>query len=140
MEKLWPILMVIAANTVYNICAKQTPDGVDPFFSLVVTYGVAMLASLALFLVASPDKNVAHAFQKLDWTSYVFGLSIVGLEFGYLHIYRAGWQVSTASLVANISLAVVLLVVGLLAYHESLTIKQAVGIVVCGVGLMLITA
>ncbi len=68
----------------------------------------------------------------------MLGAAIVGLEFGYICIYRAGWKMSVASLVANISLACVLLVVGLLLYREALTLKQAIGMGLCAVGMILI--
>ena len=28
---LWPMLMVVGANTVYNICAKSTPEKLNSF-------------------------------------------------------------------------------------------------------------
>ena len=138
MSKLWPILVVVIANTFYNICAMQTPDDADPFFSLVITYGVAMVISFLLFLFSSGDRSIVHAFRRLDWTSWVFGLCIVALEFGYINIYRAGWQVNVASLIANISLAVILLFVGVLLYRESISVKQLIGVGVCALGLILI--
>ncbi|MDO4810360.1 MAG: EamA family transporter [Eubacteriales bacterium] len=138
MQTLWPILVVIAANTVYNICAKQTPEGLNAFASLSVTYFVAMVISLGLFFVTATDKNIGHELTKISWTSFLFGLSVIGLEFGYLNIYRVGWKVSVASLVANIALAVILLLVGLLLYRETISLRQVIGMAVCVVGLVLI--
>jgi uncharacterized membrane protein len=66
------------------------------------------------------------------------GIAIVGLEFGYICIYRAGWKIGVASLVANISLACVLLLVGLFVYKEVITLKQLLGMGICAIGLMLI--
>ena len=136
---MWPIIIVVVGNVFYHICAKQTPQDVDPFFSLVITYGVAMLSALLLFFLTAHDKSIPHAFSRINWVSYVFGICVVALEFGSLNMYRVGWQVSTASLVANISLAVILLVVGLILYHESLSLRQVVGFVVCAAGLVLIS-
>ena len=65
-------------------------------------------------------------------------LAIVGLEVGYVFVYRAGWAVSTASVVANIGLALMLLAVGYFLYRENVSINQIVGIVVCMFGLVLI--
>lgn len=138
MQTLWPIMVVVAANTFYHICAKQTPEGLNAFASLGITYFVAMIASFVLFFVTATDKNIGHELAKMNWTSLVFGISIVGLEFGYLNIYRVGWKVSAASLVANIALAVVLLVIGLLVYKEAISLRQIIGMVVCVGGLILI--
>ena len=38
---LWPMLMVVGANTVYNICAKSVPDKLNSFAALTINYLVA---------------------------------------------------------------------------------------------------
>ena len=52
---LWPVLVVIGANTFYNIAAKSTPQNVNSFASLVVTYLVAALLAMVLFFITSPN-------------------------------------------------------------------------------------
>ena len=32
---IWPVLLVVGANTFYHICSKSTPDNVQPFATLV---------------------------------------------------------------------------------------------------------
>lgn len=64
------------------------------------------------------------------------GLAIVGLEFGYINLYRAGWNISTGSLVANVSLAIILIFVGVLLYHEQITRNQMIGIGLCLLGIL----
>ena len=76
--------------------------------------------------------------SKTNWSALALGIAIVGLEFGYICIYRAGWKIGVASLVANISLACVLLLVGLFVYKEVITLKQLLGMGICAIGLMLI--
>lgn len=50
---LWPMLMVVGANTVYNICAKSTPEKLNSFAALTINYGVAAALSLLLFFVTT---------------------------------------------------------------------------------------
>lgn len=134
---IWPILLIIASNVCYNVAAKSTPGGVNPFASLLVTYLVSALATGVLFAVSSAGKGgVLVQFRQVNWSSVVLGLSLVGLEFGYVMAYRAGWQVSMGSLVANISLAVILIFVGLLFYQEKITGFQVIGILLCLAGLI----
>lgn len=135
---IWPILMVILANTFYNICMKSMPSDVNPFGALMVTYFVAAIISGIIFLYSVGPSNVADGLSKINWTSIVLALAIVGLEVGYVFVYRAGWAVSTASVVANIGLALMLLVVGYFLYRENVSFNQIVGIVVCMFGLVLI--
>ena len=46
---IWPILIVVGANTFYHICAKSTPEGVNAFASLTITYLVGAAFSAAAF-------------------------------------------------------------------------------------------
>ena len=127
---LWPMLMVVGANTVYNICAKSTPEKLNSFAALTINYGVAAALSLLLFFVTTGgEKNLIQEIGKTNWAPVVMGLSVVGLELGYILIYRAGWKVSVASLV----------LVGVLWYKEVLTGHQILGIGACVVGILLIS-
>lgn len=138
MNYFWPILVVIGANTLYNICAKFTPGNVNPFASLFVTYCVSAITVLILFFVTSPQKNLVVALSNANWTAIAFGLTLVGLEFGYIFIYRVGWDVSIGSLVANIGLACILLIIGILFFKETVSYTKIIGILTCVIGLILI--
>ena len=135
---IWPILVVILSNTFYNICMKSMPGDVNPFAALMITYLVATIISAIIFVFMVGPSNVGVEMSKINLTSVVLALAIVGLEVGYVFVYRAGWAVSTASVVANIGLACVLLIVGYFLYRENVSINQIVGIAVCMFGLILI--
>ncbi len=117
---------------------KSMPNDVNPFGALMVTYLVAAIISAIIFVYVAGPSNVGAEISKINWTSVVLALAIVGLEVGYVFVYRAGWTVSTASVVANIGLACVLLFVGYFLYRENVSMNQIAGIVVCMVGLILI--
>ena len=134
---IWPVAMVVTANVLYNICTKQTPAAANAFFSLAVTYLVAAVCSLGLYLAGSHD-SMAVEVSRLNWTSLALGAVVVALEFGYICIYRAGWKVNMGSLTANICLACALVVVGALLYHETVTLRQGLGMVICLIGLVLV--
>lgn len=53
-------------------------------------------------------------------------------------MYRAGWEVSKASVVANIVLAILLLFIGAIVFHESVAVKKIAGIILCVLGIALI--
>ena len=135
---IWPLLIVVGANTIYNISTKSTPSDVNAFASLATSYFIAMLGSVVMFFLTSDSKNLLVEISKTNWSALALGIAIVGLEFGYICIYRAGWKIGVASLVANISLACVLLLVGLCVYKEVITLKQLLGMGICAIGLMLI--
>ncbi|MEA4804936.1 EamA family transporter [Acetobacterium wieringae] len=133
-----PILLIVTANVFYNICTKSTPETVNPFLSLLVTYLVAALLTLILMLANGLEEGIVQSVKRLNWTSFALGISVVALEFGYITAYRAGWNISLGSLVANISLAILLIPIGILLYKEVLTTNHLVGITLCLVGLFFI--
>ena len=135
---IWPLLVVVGANTIYNISAKSTPNNVNSFASLAISYAIGMALSLVMFFITSENKNLIAELSKTNWTALALGVAIVALEFGYVCLYRAGWNISVGTLVANISLACVLLVVGILLYKETVSIKQIIGMVISAIGLFLI--
>ena len=100
---IWPIALVVLANVVYNISTKSTPAGANAFLSLAVTYLIAGICAILLYLLQGGHQKFTAELSKLNWTSIALGISVVALEFGYIHVYRAGWTVNTASLVANIA-------------------------------------
>ena len=76
---------------------------------------------------------------KANWSSFALGLVIIGLEIGYILAYRNGWQLNTVSVTANISLAVILVIVAAVFYKEQITLRQLCGIAACAGGLLLIS-
>ena len=135
---IWPIALIVLSNTLYQICAKSVPDGMDPFASLTVTYLVGAVLSGILYYTVGNGGSLLKEYGRLNWAPVVLGLVIVGLEAGYIFAFKAGWQVSTAQVVQAAILAGVLLFVGYLLYHEALTWNKILGIVICLVGLVFI--
>ena len=62
----------------------------------------------------------------------------MGLELGFLLVYRSGWKVSIAALFSNALVTVLLIPVGMLIFKEQLDLKKALGIALASVGLWLI--
>ena len=135
---VWPIALVVLSNVVYQICAKSVPEGMNPFASLTVTYVIGAIASAILYHVLGSEGNLLKEYGRLNWAPVILGVVIVGLEAGWIYAYKAGWQVSTGFIVHSAFLAVVLLFVGYLFYHEALTWNKLAGVVICLVGLVLI--
>ena len=129
---IWPIALIVLSNTVYQICAKSVPEGMNPFASLTVT------VSGVLYYTLGNHTGLLKEYGKLNWAPIILGIVIVGLEAGYIFAYKAGWQVSRAQVVQSVILAGALLLVGWLLYHEALTWNKIVGIVICLIGLVFI--
>ena len=53
-------------------------------------------------------------------------------------VYKADWKVNTLSVTTNAILAIVLIFVGLIGYHEAINWSKVLGIAICLVGLYFI--
>lgn len=135
---IWPLALVILANTFYQICAKSVPERMDPLASLTVTYAVGAIVSFVLYYVINGNANILREYKQTNWAPIALGIVIVGLEVGYIYAYKAGWPVSTAQIVQAAVLAVILIFVGRFLYAEAITTNKIIGIIVCLIGLALI--
>ena len=135
---LFSIVIIVVSNIMYNICSKSIPAKANPFSSLLITYLTGAIISIIALKFYKTDKRFLQSFQDLNWASIALGFSIVGLEFGYIMAYRAGWNISLGSLVANIILAVMLIPIGILFFKEGFGLNKILGIVFCILGLILI--
>ena len=137
MNYYWPVILIVVSNVFYNICTKSAPN-MSPFASLTVTYTAAAVVSAAAFFITAPGTNILAEYKNINWSPFVLGLSAVGLETGFIYLYKAGWNISTGQLVCSSLLALCLIVVGYFLYHETITATKVIGILVCLLGLFLI--
>ncbi|WP_123054461.1 EamA family transporter [Clostridium sp. JN-1] len=133
-----PIIIVITSNVIYHVTTKNIPKEANSFLSVSITYLVGMISALAIYCLTSKSSKILTDIHKLNWTSYVLGLAILGMEVGYIYMYRVGWNISKGSLIANISLAIFLVIIGALFYKEHIGLYQIIGIACCIVGLIFI--
>ena len=136
---VWPVILVVASNCLYHMCSKSVPNDVNSFGTLMITYITSAIICSVLFLLMTKPDNVSFEMAKINWTSIALGVAIIGLETGYILMYRNGWKISSGSVVANICLAIALLVIGFILYKENISIKQIIGIIACAIGLILVT-
>lgn len=135
---VFSIFLIVASNVLYNICQKMTPHKANPFMALLITYVTAAVLVFFAFKFSKSDQGFYQSLTELNWTSIALGVAIVGLELGYLMAYRAGWNISIGSLVANIFLAIMLIPIGVFFFQEGFGFNKIVGTLFCIVGLILI--
>ena len=133
-----PIAIIVISNIFYNICAKSTPENLDPFASLTVTYLVGALVSGILYFAFNHGGNLIAEYRNLNWSPWILGIAIVGLEAGAIWMYRIGWNISVGQLVHSVLLAICLIIIGIVFYKEQLSISKISGILICIVGLFFI--
>ena len=134
-----PLVCVVFANTLYHICSKHIPSAVNPFAMLVVTYLVAAAAAFLAFWATSHGDGFLGQLKGITWAPIGLGVCVVGLEIGFILLYRIGWNISLASLVTSVTVSLVLLFVGLLIYKEHLDINKFIGVGLCVAGLIFVS-
>ncbi len=135
---IWPVALVVLSNTLYQICAKSVPEGMSPLASLTISYLIGAVVSFVLYFALNRNADLVREIRQLNWAPIVLGVVIVGLEVGFIYAFRAGWQISIAQIVSSAALAVILIFVGRLLYHEAVTWNKILGIIICIAGLFLI--
>ena len=135
---IWPIALLVFSNIFYQISAKSTPAAIHPLASLTVTYFIGAIVSGILYFALNRGGSLLAEYSHLNWTSFVLGIAVVGLETGWIYAYKAGWQVSTGFIVQAALLSTMLILVGYFLYQEALTWNKLLGTAICLIGLVFI--
>ena len=131
------IALTVVANIFYHLLQKVIPGGVNPVLSLTATYLTAALASLLLFPLFPTTEGWLTELKRVNWTSYALGISIIGLELGFLLAYRAGWKISLGALISNATVSILLVPLGLFFFREKVSAVNVIGIGVAVAGLVM---
>ncbi len=131
------MVLVIISSLFYHISQKSITEDANPAVSMMVTYGVALVLSVIMYFFL-PKKEGALLLKDLNWASYVLGIAIVGLEIGFLLVYRSGWNISFAGVFANVFIGILLIPIGIFVYKEHLSLLNGLGIIMCLIGIILI--
>jgi multidrug transporter EmrE-like cation transporter len=132
------LALAIACTVGYHLVLKLTPAGVNPLLSLLVTYALVTALFGALLVVTPGGFDWRQEARQLNWTAIALAVVIVGLDLGFLFLYRSGFEVSLGALVTQSAAALLLLLVGVLVFKEKLSAANAAGLVLCLVGLWLV--
>lgn len=135
----WPLLLVVASSVGYQVGLKEVSDIGDPMTSLTVTYLAASVVSFVIYFFQSLGKeSFLRGVLSVNVSAVGLGLAIVGIEVGTLFMYRAGWAVNVAFVVANSLIVAALMLTGLLLYKEKLTLRQLIGVGISLAGILCI--
>jgi hypothetical protein len=133
-----PLLLVVSGSLVYHAAAKSIPTGVDPAAALVGLYATALAGAVVTYALLKSGPIVLQAARFWHPTIAAVGLGALAIELGFLLAYRGAWPVSTASVIANAIVAVLLLPLGALVFGEAVSFDKAVGVLLCLIGVSLL--
>jgi drug/metabolite transporter (DMT)-like permease len=137
MQLIW-LSLAIVATVAYHVVLKLTPTGANPFLSLMVTYGAVAFLFAGVLVLAPGEFAWREEMRQLNWTAIALALAIIGLDLGFILLYRTGFEVSLGALVTQTAAAMLLVGIGVLVFRERLSLANGVGIVLCLAGLWLV--
>lgn len=132
------IALTICSSALYHFMAKSTPANVNFTVSLLVTYAVAFIVTLFGFFFFPATEGVAIELKKLNWASIGLAIAIVGIEFGFLLVYRSGWNLGIAAVLTNVVASLILVPVAILVFKDKISWVNVAGIFVCLAGLVML--
>jgi multidrug transporter EmrE-like cation transporter len=132
------ITLVILSSALYHFSAKSVPANINFAISLLVTYAVALGITLAFALLFPAESGFASELKKLNWASFLLAIAIVGIEFGFLLVYRSGWDLGIAAVLTNVVASLILVPVAIFIFKDKLNWVNIVGIFVCLAGLVML--
>ena len=130
--------LAILCTVGYHLVLKVTPAGVSPLLSLMLTYALVTLMLGVILLLAPGAFDWRQELRQLNWTALALAVVIVGLDLGFLYLYRGGFEVSLGALVTQSAAAMLLLIVGVAVFREKLSAANVAGLVLCLAGLWLV--
>lgn len=132
------ITLTIASSALYHFSQKSTPTDANPAVALLVTYAVATLLTVALLFFVPVKEGILAEIGRLNWASYLLAAAIMGLEVGFLLVYRSGWSIGLAAVLVSVVASLVLVPVALLYFRDRLSVVNIAGILVCLAGLVML--
>lgn len=132
------ITLAILSSALYHFSAKSTPPNINFAASLIVTYLAALAVTFVLALLFPAENGLASELKKLNWSSFLLAIAIVGIEFGFLLVYRSGWNIGIAAVLTNVVASLILVPIAIFIFKDKLSWVNIAGILVCLVGLIML--
>jgi multidrug transporter EmrE-like cation transporter len=137
MQMLW-LGIAIAGTVGYHVVLKLTPAGANPFLSLAITFALGSVAYLGIYAVTPGTASLRVDLGQLNWTTVALAAVVVCLDLSFMMLYRTGFDVSLGQLITQSGAALLLLLLGVAYFAETLTLANIAGILLCVAGLWLI--
>lgn len=132
------ITLAIASSALYHFSQKSTPADVNPAVAILATYALAFGLTLIVLFFLPTQLGFLAELRRLNWASYLLAFSIVGLEIGFLLVYRAGWNIGIAAVLVNVAASLLLVPVAIFVFKDDLSPVNIIGILVCLAGLVML--
>ncbi|MFK7732089.1 MAG: hypothetical protein AB8B48_10780 [Pseudomonadales bacterium] len=136
-SQLGSATIVIVSILMYQTFIKAVPEHINPINALLTFYITALVCTLIAAKLL-PATQGAVSISEFSWAAAAVGVAIVGIELGYLLMYRSGWHLATAPLITMGAASILLLPISLLVFQQPWSTRYLFGIGFCLLGLYLL--
>jgi drug/metabolite transporter (DMT)-like permease len=134
------MILIIVSGVLYQLFQKRIAPAANPALSLIVSYAASFGLSCALLLIFPLKKSIGAALGDLNPVSLLLALPIVGIELGYLLLYRNGGRLSISMPLISTCITLLLLGIGIFVLGEAPTPKKLIGVGLCLAGVFFLQA
>ena len=134
----FPFALAIGGSLLYHLAQKSVPQEVNPFFATIIAYLVGIVLCAICACLYPGNKSFIDSVKASNWAVFAVGAAVVGIELGFLLAYRAGWRISVAAVATNAAITAMLIPIGIVIFKEQLSLRNAVGLILCIAGLILV--
>lgn len=131
--------ILIGSNVIYHISQKSIPSQIHSILSSIYTFFIALAISLMILPAFMDAHELIKNIKYINRANFFSGFSIVGIVVGHVLYYRSGWSLSTGTLFSYVIVCILLVPIGLLIFHERITLYDIFGIIFSLVGLYFLT-
>jgi len=134
----FPLLLIVGGNVLYQVSQKSMPKTANPLLTMLLAYAVSMTICAVAAAILPAGPGLVESIRTANWAVVALGAGIAMVEIGYLTAYRLGWKISVLPVLSSVVVALLLIPVGLLLFHEHVTLRSLLGIALCIGGLVLL--
>jgi multidrug transporter EmrE-like cation transporter len=133
------LAIAVAGQVLYQQMQKMVSHAAHPVLSLLAFYGLAAVMSLPLFWLYPLQGGLTQELRQLNSDTAGVAGSIVLIELGFLLAYRAGGSLQASYVTSAAFTTSFLVLIGTVAYAERLSASKVAGLLLCLVGIWLLS-
>ncbi len=132
-------VLAVIGGVAYHHFVKRISPTIHPIVSIAGIYVSVLMLSVLLLGFFPPAEGYRYHFKQINWVQFAVAVSVFFLELGFVLMYRAGWNLSTANLVTGVFINIILVGLGLFLLREKVSLINAIGIVLSIIGVAMIS-
>lgn len=129
------ILLIIGGTVFYELLTKTASKRENPYKYLSFSYLIVLIILFSILQFTNYD--FSNLIKDFSINSVLAGASAMVLTYALLLAYRNGWELSELNIIYSFCVMILLLIIGLIFFKESITLLKFFGCILCLISLLL---